>query len=137
MTMSAGILQQLLEKRSIFRNRPFSAYVKFFEKLAFFIASYAHVQVPCVKSVQIRSFLWSVFSRIRTECGDLRKSLYFIRMRENTFQKKTPYLDTFHAVVYSDYEYIPYFWPAFHCVSVLLVIPLDAGRDVFRTQTNI
>ena len=26
----------------------------------------------CVKSVQIRSFLWSVFSRIRSEYGDLR-----------------------------------------------------------------
>ena len=109
MTMSAGILQQLLEKRSIFRNRPFSTYVKCFEKLAFFIASYAHVQVLCVKSVQIRSFLWFIFSRIRTECGDLRKSPYFIRMRENTVQKKTPYLDTFHAVVYSGYEHISVF----------------------------
>ena len=26
----------------------------------------------CVKSVQIRSFFWFVFSRIRTEYGDLR-----------------------------------------------------------------
>ena len=34
----------------------------------------------CVKSVQIRSFLWSVFFRIRTE--------YSVRMRENTDQKK-------------------------------------------------
>ena len=31
----------------------------------------------CVKSIQIRSFLWSVFSRIRTEYGELRiKSPY-------------------------------------------------------------
>ena len=36
----------------------------------------------CVKSVQIGSFFWSVFSRIRTEYGP----------------EKTPYLDTFHAV---------------------------------------
>ena len=35
----------------------------------------------CVKSVQIESFFWSVFSCIRTEYGDLR-----------------PYLDIFHAV---------------------------------------
>ena len=35
----------------------------------------------CVKSVQIRSFFWSVFSRFRTEYGDLRSKL-----------------DTFHAV---------------------------------------
>ena len=43
----------------------------------------------CVKSVQIRSFLWSVFSRIRTEYGYLlRKFPYSVRMRENTDQKK-------------------------------------------------
>ena len=36
----------------------------------------------CVKSIQILSFFWYVFSRIRTEYGP----------------KKTPYLDTFHAV---------------------------------------
>ena len=35
----------------------------------------------CVKSVQIRSFFWSVFSRTRTEYGS----------------EKTLYLDTFHA----------------------------------------
>ena len=45
----------------------------------------------CVKSVQIRSFFWSVFSRIRTEYGEmLRISLYSVRMRENTDQKKLP-----------------------------------------------
>ena len=38
----------------------------------------------CVKSVQIRSFFWSLFSRIRTECI----FPYSIRMRENTDQKK-------------------------------------------------
>ena len=43
----------------------------------------------CIKSVQIRSFFLSVFSRIWTE-------LYSVRMRENTDQK-TPYLDTFLA----------------------------------------
>ena len=36
----------------------------------------------CLKSAQIRSFFWSVFSRIRTEYGPA----------------KTPYFDTFHAV---------------------------------------
>ena len=40
-------------------------------------------------SVQIRSFFWSVFSRIRTEYRDLlRKSPYSVRLRENTDQKK-------------------------------------------------
>ena len=43
----------------------------------------------CVKSVQIPSFFWSVFSRIRTEYGDLRcKSPYSVRIRANTYQKK-------------------------------------------------
>ena len=42
----------------------------------------------CVKSVHILSFFWSVFSRIRTEYGDLlRKFSYSAQMRENTRQK--------------------------------------------------
>ena len=31
----------------------------------------------CVKSVQIRGFFWSVFSRIRTEYGEMRKNSVF------------------------------------------------------------
>ena len=43
----------------------------------------------CVKSVQMWSFFWSVFSRIRTEYGEiLRISPYSVRMQENTDQKK-------------------------------------------------
>ena len=43
----------------------------------------------CMKSVQIRSFFWSVVSCIRTEYGDiLRKSPYSLRMQESTDQKK-------------------------------------------------
>ena len=43
----------------------------------------------CVKSIQMWSFFWSVFSRIRTEYGDLRfKSTYSVRIQENTDQKK-------------------------------------------------
>ena len=53
----------------------------------------------CVKSVQIRSFFWSIFSCIQTEYGDLlRKFLYSVRIQENKDQKKPPYLDTFHVV---------------------------------------
>ena len=39
----------------------------------------------CVKSVQIRSYFWSVFSCIRTEYKG--KSPYSVRMQENTDQK--------------------------------------------------
>ena len=46
----------------------------------------------CVKSVQIRSFFWSVFSCIWTEYGSLeyehRISQYSVQMGENTGQKK-------------------------------------------------
>ena len=43
----------------------------------------------CVKSFQIRSFFWSVFSHTRTEYGNiLRKSPYSVRIWKNTDQKK-------------------------------------------------
>ena len=52
-----------------------------------------------MKSVQIWSFFWSVFPRIRTEYGEiLRISQHSVRMQENTDQKKTLYLDTYHAM---------------------------------------
>ena len=43
-----------------------------------------------MKSVQIQSFFWSVFSRIRTEYREiLRIPPYSVRMRENTDQKNS------------------------------------------------
>ena len=48
----------------------------------FIFISICCILFHCVKSIQIRSFFWSFFSCIRTECG----------------QEKTSYLDTFHAV---------------------------------------
>ena len=47
------------------------------------------LNINCVKSAQILSFFWSVFSHIRTEYGEiLRISPYLIRMQENVVQKK-------------------------------------------------
>ena len=44
----------------------------------------------CLKSVQIRSFFWSVIPCIWTKYGDLRtKFLYSVWMRENTDQKNS------------------------------------------------
>ena len=41
-----------------------------------------------MKSVQIRSFFWSVFSCVRNEYGDLlREPLYLVRIQENTDPK--------------------------------------------------
>ena len=49
------------------------------------IIGYMH----CVKSVQIWSFFWSVFSRIWIEYVDLlRKSQYSVQVWENMDQKK-------------------------------------------------
>ena len=43
----------------------------------------------CGKSVQIRSFFWSVCSFVQTNYGDLRsKYPYSVRIQENTDQKK-------------------------------------------------
>ena len=42
-----------------------------------------------LKSVQLRSFVWSLFSCIPTEYGDLlRKYPYSIRIQKNSDQKK-------------------------------------------------
>ena len=58
--------------------------VKVYEFIAFIF-----YQVHCVKCVQIRSFFWSVYSRIRTEHLRIRRiSPYSVRMRDNTDQKK-------------------------------------------------
>ena len=44
-----------------------------------------HGNLTCVKSVQIRSYFWSVFSCIRTEYRDLLgKSPCLVRLQENT-----------------------------------------------------
>ena len=58
------------------------------------------ISIHCVKSVQIRSFFWSLFSCILTKYGEIWSiTPYSVQMRQNTDQKKTPYLDTFHAVI--------------------------------------
>ena len=42
----------------------------------------------CLKSVQIRSYFWSLFSCIQNEYGHLlSKSPYSVRIQENTDQK--------------------------------------------------
>ena len=47
----------------------------------------------CLKSVQIWSFFWCVFSRIRTEYGDLnRKAPYSVRIQENIWTLFTQWL---------------------------------------------
>ena len=59
---------------------------------------YSYLMFHCVKSVQIRSFFWSLFSYIRIEYGDWSKSPYSVRIQENTDQKKLR-IWTLHAVL--------------------------------------
>ena len=54
--------------------------------------SHVLLQDPFHEKCPFSEFFQSVFSRIRTEYGDLlRKSPYSVRMRENTDQKNTEY----------------------------------------------
>ena len=56
--------------------------LEFFQNVLNFSAKH------CLKSAQIWSLFWFVFPRIRTECRDLRKCPYSVKMQENTDQKK-------------------------------------------------
>ena len=63
----------------------------------------------CVKSVQIWSFSWSIFSCIRTEYGGkLRISSYSVRIMENTDQKKLRIWTLFTQ--WKVYKLRVYFW---------------------------
>ena len=52
----------------------------------------------CVKSGQIRSYFWSVFSRIQIEYGETRSISRFSPNAGKYGPEITPYLDTFRAV---------------------------------------
>ena len=55
----------------------------------------------CVKSAQIRSFFWSVFSRIRTKYRDILFVFpYSLRLRENTDQKNLRILTLFTQYIF-------------------------------------
>ena len=61
----------------------------------------------CVKSVQIRSFFWSVFSRIWTEYVEYFVNLGIQSKYGKIRTRKTPYLDIFLAVKGLLYTVIP------------------------------
>ena len=60
-----------------------------FSRLKYLLKVSGPQEQHCVNSVRIRSFLWSIFSRMWTEYGDLRG---------NTRIRKTPNMGTFYAV---------------------------------------
>ena len=58
----------------------------------------------CVKIVQIRSFFWSVFSRTRTEYGEiLRISPYSVQMRKKNGPEKLRISTLFRQYLYQKY----------------------------------
>ena len=69
----------LLQTLSVIRRQNFQG----------IISALTHLFLHCVKSVQIRSFFWSLYSHIRTEYEEIFCTFtYSVRMRENTGQKK-------------------------------------------------
>ena len=72
-------------------NRSYLEIKCLFKKLGFILTRIL-IQYHCGKSVQIRSFFWSIFSRVPTEHGDLWRKI------QSECGEKTPYLDTFHIV---------------------------------------
>ena len=82
-------------KKNLFNHQKVSKYYEHdcsfddFLKYIFKILDSIQWSFHCVKSVQMRSYFWSVFSCIRTEYWDfLCKSPYLVRIQENTEQKK-------------------------------------------------
>ena len=68
------------------KNTPYGLQSKQLSKLP--EISTSRYGTHCVKSAQIRSYFWSVFSRIWTEYGEIQSiSPYSVRMPENTDQK--------------------------------------------------
>ena len=66
--------------------------------------------INCVKSVQIWSFFWSIFSCIRTEYGDLNLRILFeyrkIRTRKNSVFRHFSRSDHTKDFLSLDYEYL-------------------------------
>ena len=67
---------------------------------------WCYFQRMCLKQHQINYYCQGGFS-LRRKCPDtefflVRISPYPVQIRENTDQKKTPYLDTFYAVFIKD-----------------------------------
>ena len=74
---------------SIERKYFWHASISFWNKQFLITTKTCLFLLHCVKCVQIRSIFWSVFSRIRTEYGDiLCIPPYSVRMWENPDQKK-------------------------------------------------
>ena len=92
----------------------------------------------CVKSVQIPSYFWSVFSRIRTEYGEIRSiSLYLVQMREMADQNNSEYRH-FSRIVRS--VIIPPMAKSVNCLTKVdqLLSTFVASKEIhFSMQSNM
>ena len=87
------------------------------------------LMVPCVKSVQIRNFSWSSFSRIQTEYRDLRgKSLYSVRIREK--KKQTRKNSVYGYFSHSGKSFTPY---DIRVLTVQIVESIGENENINQT----
>ena len=86
-----------------------------------------------VKSVQIRSFFWSVFSCIRTEYGDLRSKLIILSKR--TCSKSSSIKYGFQFLIYSVLLFLSYLFDVIHSINHNKV-KLTAKRRPFSSVTS-
>ena len=101
--------------------------------------------IHCVKRVQMRSFFWSVFSRVRTEYGEiLRISPYSVRMRENTDQKKlriwthfTQWFPSFLELVITNQRAASYYYDSRYCTSYELLLAYQLQVTIYLKSYDI
>ena len=74
-------LDQTIE---IILNRIYVQKASSLHSMAIFMFRMTH----CVKGIQIRSFFWSVFSRIQTEYEEISSCPYLVQIRKNRNQRK-------------------------------------------------
>ena len=86
----------------------------------------------CVESVQIGSFFRSVFSRIRTEYGEIRSISPWFSSRSPVYEVpvyeviKKPVLDSFHCV--KSVQIRSFFWSVFFRVRTDWIFISNAGK---------
>ena len=81
-----------------------SSWVKYYETIKFLKFYCRFHDLTLRKKCPYAELFWSVFSRIRTEYGEiLRISPYSVRMQENTDQNNSKYWHFLRSVIFYDF----------------------------------
>ena len=88
----------------------------------------------CVKSVQIKSFFWSVFSSIWTKYGEIQYLSKFSPNRGKYGPEKTPSLNTFHTVYISKSH--SHAQPSFTCSKLTLETLEQGANNIFEVNNK-